>query len=384
MQKKIAIFTTTRAEFGIFKPLLKEIEYEEKIDYLLFVGGTHLAHEHGNTINEIYNSNFKISSTFDYLLNGDDAFSLAKSSAVETSELAHIFKNYKFDAVCLLGDRYELIPIVLNAILFRKPIIHIHGGEQTQGAIDEQIRHMITKAAHLHFVATEDYAQNIIKLGEEKHRVFNTGALAVDNMLNEIKISKKDLFEELGLNPQKSTILMTYHPVTLESNFSPEDQINNLFNALQQFDFQTIITSPNIDTERSKILNIINKEVKKNKNYHYFQSLGQMRFHNILRHIEFMIGNSSSGIIEMPFFRKPTINIGTRQAGRIMHKSIINTGYTTSEIVDAIGKALNPKFRKEISTMEYKFGNGNAATKMIEVIKNTNFDKSFLIKKLTF
>ncbi|MCF6365363.1 MAG: UDP-N-acetylglucosamine 2-epimerase [Bacteroidales bacterium] len=383
--KKTAIFTTTRAEFGILKPLISELKNESSTEVFLFVGGTHLAKEYGSTINEIKNNNFKITKTFDYLLNEDTPYSLTKSLGIETFELANIFNNFSFDAVCILGDRYELLPIVQTSILFRKPIIHLHGGEKSEGAIDEQIRHMITKASHLHFVACEEYAQNIIKMGEEKHRVYNTGALTVDNMQNIQLKNKNDLFAELGLNSELPTVLMTYHPVTLESDVSTQQQMKNVFLALNSFNLQIMITAPNIDAEREEINNIINEEVKKNDNYYYIESLGANNFHNLMKYSEFIIGNSSSGIVEAPFYRKPTVNIGIRQQGRIKHESIIDTNYSVDSIKKGIEIALSSNFSSKINNMKYKFGKGNTAKKMVSIIKNTNFnDTNFLIKKLTF
>ncbi len=381
--KKIAIFTTTRAEFGIFTPLIKELNNDIEIEVLLFVGGTHLAIEHGKTINEISNQ-FSITSTFDYLLNEDNPCSLTKSLGVETLELANIFKNYNFDAVCILGDRYELLPIVQASIIFKKTIIHLHGGEKSEGAIDEQIRHMITKASHLHFVSCNDYANNIIKMGEEEFRVHNTGALAVDNMQNLKLKSKEELFQELGLNPDLKVVIMTYHPVTLESEISLQQQIKNIFEAIMSFNLQVMITAPNIDTNREEILKIIYKEIENNDNYFYVESLGMKKFHNLMKFSEFIIGNSSSGIIEAPFYKKPTINIGIRQNGRIKHKSIIDTEYSVKSIKKGIEKALSNDFNSEISDMKYKFGNGKVAKKMVSIIKRTNFEDKFLIKTLTF
>ncbi len=382
--KTIAVFTTTRAEFGIFKPLLNEIKNEKELKLLLFVGGTHLTKEHGHTINEIKEDNFEISATFDYLLNDDSPYSLAKAIGIETMELSVIFNTFNFDAVTILGDRYELLPIVQTAILFRKPIIHIHGGEKSEGAIDEQIRHMITKAAHLHFAACEEYAQNIIKLGEDKSRVFNTGALAVDNMLKTKFKNKQKILSELGLRIDLPVAIMTYHPVTVDNEIPATEQIKNIFAALETYNIQIVITAPNIDADRDIIEKIIKEKADTNKNYHYIKSLGARRFHNLLKYSEFMIGNSSSGIIEAPLFKIPTINIGTRQNGRIRHKSVIDTGYGISEIKNAIEKALNPSFRENISRMTYKFGSGDTAKKMVSIIKNTIFDNNLLKKKLTF
>lgn len=384
MQKTTAIFTTTRAEFGILSPLISELEKNEKMQALLFVGGTHITEEHGKTIKEIRAGKFHITKTFDFFLNEDSPYALTKSLGIETFELAEIFNRFNFDAVCVLGDRLELLPIVQTALLFKKPIIHLHGGEKSEGATDEQIRHMITKAAHLHFVACNEYAENIIKMGEEKFRVHNTGALAVDNMANLSLKNKKDLFLELGLDVEKKTVLMTYHPVTLETGISAEQQIKNIFSALENFDLQVMITAPNIDTGREQINNIIQTKVNENNNYFYTESLGAKNFHNLLKHSEFLIGNSSSGIVEAPFYKKPTINIGIRQNGRIRHESIIDTDYSVEAITKGIEKALSDKFISQIKNMKYKFGNGNTAKKMVSIIKNTNFDSKFLRKKLTF
>src|SRR3972149_966419 len=209
MKKRIAIFSTTRAEFGLFSALLREIDKTENIDALLFVGGSHLTKESGRTIKEIQEMSFEITDTFDYLLNIDDNTIIAKSLGYATIEIANFFKKYTFDFVCILGDRYELLAIVSNAILHKKPIIHIHGGEVTEGAIDEQVRHMITKASHIHFAACQEYADNIIKMGEEEWRVHNVGALAVDNFMQIEKINKDNLFKTLKLK-DKETVLMTY------------------------------------------------------------------------------------------------------------------------------------------------------------------------------
>ena len=382
--KKIAVFTTTRAEFGILLPLINELNICKTTELLLFVGGTHLAREHGKTISEIRQNNISITATFDYLLNEDTPKSLVKSIAIETIELANIFDTYKFDAVCILGDRYELLPIIQTAIIFRKVIIHIHGGERTEGAIDEQIRHIITKAAHIHFAACEEYAQNIKKLGEPKQRVFNTGALAVDNMKKINNLSKQELFINLKLKTDMPTVLLTYHPVTLEFETSPKEQIVNLFEALENTDIQLVVTAPNIDANQSKIIETIKKYVEQNKNYHYFNSLGVKNYLSLIPHCEYVIGNSSSGIIEVPFFKIPTINIGERQKGRIQHKSIINTDYSKQSIINGIKKSYSTEFRNSLQEMKYKFGEGNTAKKMVSIINKIEINKNLLQKKLVF
>jgi GDP/UDP-N,N'-diacetylbacillosamine 2-epimerase (hydrolysing) len=382
--KTIAVFTTTRAEFGILTPLIKSIQDQDDLKCLLFAGGSHLASEYGLTINEIKESGISITDQFDYLLNQDTAESLVRSSGIALLRLADLFLQYPFDFVCVVGDRFELLSIVHCAILFRKPIIHIHGGESSVGSIDEQIRHMITKAAHLHFTAAEEYAQNIRNMGEQPFRVFNTGALCVDGIVNRKKMEKERLFQSLALNVDEKTILITYHPVTLEAHLAAETQIDNLFLALKKYDFQAVVTAPNAEVDRGKINKLLLENVGRNNRYHYIHSLGINNYYNLVPHCEFVIGNSSSGIIEVPFFKIPTVNIGDRQKGRIRHESVIDADYSVESINGAIEKVLLPDFRRQIQMMPYKFGDGNAAVKMIEILKTIEIDQSFLCKTPDF
>ncbi len=379
----IAIFTTTRAEFGIFIPLIDRIIKNDDLNYKLFVGGTHLKKEYGETINEIKEKGYEITAIFDYLTNDDSPEGLTKSTAKATHELASIFNNESFDFVCVLGDRYELLSIIQTVIIFRKPIIHIHGGEATQGAIDEQIRHMITKAAHIHFVSCDEYYNNIRKMGEQKWRIFNTGALAVENMKKSVTISKHEIFSNLHLDENLKTVLMTYHPVTLEKNVSTREQINNLFDALEDYNLQVLITAPNMDAENNVILQEIKNRID-NQKYLFVKSLGVKRYLSLLQYTDFVIGNSSSGILEVPYFIIPTVNIGSRQDGRIRHESIIDTDYNIESIKQAIEKALTPEFRITLRSMSYKFGDGQASQKMTNAIRKLINRKDLMIKKLDF
>lgn len=381
--KKIAVFTTTRADFGILYPFLREIKCSKNLQLLLFVGGAHLTSETGNTINEIKNRGIEITGTFDYLLNSDEEVSIVKSMGIAMIELATIFSKFQFDLVCVLGDRYELLPIVSNSILFRKPIVHIHGGERSEGAIDEQIRHMITKASHLHFTICDEYYSNVVKMGEEKWRVFNTGALATDNM-SEIKSSRNVIFNVLGLTNNLDTILLTYHPVTLESSRSPLEQVHNLFEAIKKFNFQVVVTSPNVDKGNEEINKYILNQISQNNNFHFFKSLGSVNYLSLIPYCQFIIGNSSSGIIEVPYFKVPTVNVGDRQKGRLMHRSIITTTYDTQSIYEGIKTAINPDFLNTIADMEYKFGNGTTAKKMVKILERLEINDGLLRKQLTY
>lgn len=382
--KTIGIFTTTRAEFGLFMPLLREIENSDELDYKLFVGGAHLAAEYGKTIHEIEKTSFQITKTFDYLLNQDGAKSLAESTALESSQLVEIFSKDEFDLTCLLGDRIELLPIVMNSIIFKKPIVHIHGGEKSEGASDEQIRHMVTKAAHLHFVSCEEYGENIRKMGEAARRIHNVGALAVDNILNAEKKPIEEIFTELNLDPSLPTALLTYHPVSLESRISVDKQIENIFGALENEKFQLVITEPGVESGRSAVMGIIKEEISKHKNYHLFTSLGMNKYLRLLPHCEFVIGNSSSGLIEVPYFRIPTINIGDRQKGRIRHQSVIDTDYSVDSIIAAVQTAQSEHFRNKLDSMQLYFGNGHAAEKIVEILSSLQINQEFLRKSLKF
>jgi len=384
MKKTIGIFTTSRADFGIFSAFLRAVQRTEDIAYCLFVGGAHLSNEYGKTINEIRGSHFTIAATFDYLLNEDTAASLARSAGIEMMNLADIFRLFEFDFACVLGDRFELIPIILNAILFKKPIIHLSGGEITEGVIDDQIRHMVTKAAHIHFVSCEEYARNVENMGEPRWRVFNTGELSIDNLANTQPVPKERLFEELSLDPGRVTAILTYHPVTLEYSVSPRRQVQNIFDALKDQDLQLVITAPNTEVDRETILDYIRDQVKKHPSYHYIESLGSLRFHSMLRYSKFIIGNSSSGIVEAPFLRIPSINIGDRQKGRLRHPSVIDTGYEVDAVARGIQSALEPDFVKGLENMVFKFGSGNASEKMIEAIRSIVVDQKFMRKSLVF
>lgn len=378
----IGIFTTTRAEFDLFRPLIEKIKANNYIDYELFVGGSHLKKKYGRTINVIKNNGYKISNTFDFLLDNDSPNYLVKGSAIALKKLKNIFRKRYFDFVCILGDRYELISIVQTAILFGKPIIHIHGGEKTEGAIDEQIRHMITKASHIHFVSCKEYYDNVRKMGEEEWRIFNTGALAVENIKKLSTYSKNKIFDLLKLNNEK-TIILTYHPVTIENKLSTKKQIQNIFSALNCYDFQLIITAPNMDSDNTRIFKEIKNQIK-NPKFLFIESLGAEKYLSLLKYVDFVIGNSSSGIIEVPYFKIPTINIGNRQEGRIMHKSVINTNYEINSIKKAIEKALNKDFKEDIKKMEYKFGTGKASEIMIDAIFEFSNRTDIMQKKLNY
>ena len=367
----IAVFTTARSEFGILLPLIKRLKKNKKFGLKVFVGGTHYLKSFGKTVNEINLNKIKISGKFDFEKKSSRNLNTSLNLSKSTLKIGKIFNNNNLDYTCLVGDRFELIPIVTNSIINKIPIIHIGGGEMTLGAIDNQVRNMISKASYLHFTISKIYSKKLIKMGEDPKKIFNAGSPALDNIKSLKKISKKEIFKKLKLDINKKTILFTYHPETLRLNFTSSYKLKNLFKVLNHYNFQIVITSPGYDLGSEEIKKNIFKKIKGKLNYHYFESLGFLNYHNILPHCEFIIGNSSSGIIEVPFYKLPTINIGSRQKGRLRHKSIIDIGYGFLETKKAIEKVMTKQFKKKISKMKYKFGNGDSCKK----------NEKFILKK---
>lgn len=382
MKTTVAIFTASRAEYGLLFPLIDALRKDPRTDVRVFAGGSHLTVESGRTIQEIRSDGVTVTDCFDYLLNNTDPVTLSRSLGIATMELARLFERYSFDWVCVLGDRYELLGIVNCAILFRKPIVHIQGGESTPVAIDEQVRHMVSKAAHLHFVTCSTYAENLRRMGESNWRIHNTGSLAIDRIRQFQPVTRDSAFSELGLDPSRPASMITYHPVTLEMNLPVGDQIRNLLSAIRRFSMQWIITAPNMDSGRDEILNHILQGAAENPDIHYVESLGSRRYYGLAPHCEMVIGNSSSGLLEMPYFRIPTVNIGDRQAGRIRHRSVIDTGYSQESIAAGIQKALAADFREGLRNLEFQFGDGQAASQMVKIIAGTKIDQNLLQKRM--
>ena len=381
MSIKIAFFTASRAEFGILSSLIKTVAKSKKFRALLFVGGAHLSTKYGKTINEIKHYQLRINGFFNYIANKNSSTSLAKSMGKATIQLSNIFAKYKFDFVCILGDRYELLPIASNAILFNKPIIHIGGGQDSTGSMDHQVRNMLTKSAHLHFCSCKKYKEKIISMAESSWRVHSVGYLGIDQIKNIKNTSRNKIFNKFGLNEKFPTIIFTYNPATLEKK-PIKDQLSNIFSALEEFSFQVVITSPNSDLYRDKIVSLIKSKIRRKKNYFYFNSLNFLNYQVLLKNCKFIIGNSSSGINEVPYYKIPTINVGIRQDGRLRHPSVIDADYSKKSIIKAIHKAVSNKFNKSISNMKYQLGNGNSSKKILSILSKTKINQKLLRKDL--
>ena len=370
MKHKLAFFTSTRSDMTILEPLLNEINKSKSFEYLLFVHGTHLEKNYGNTIKDIKKLNFKISSKFFSVNKLDNELGLVRSLEMTQKGVNRIFNKYKFDSVMILGDRIERLPIVSAALAYRKFIFHIHGGEITTGALDDQVRHMITKSAHLHFTICENYSRNILNMVEEKFRVHNVGSLGVEKILNSFKKEKKN-----------NQVVLTYHPETLRSNFGWNRNFLKIVNELNKFNFDVIITSPGHEKGSKNQINFIKKIIKNKKKFSFVKSLGVNGYFETLKKSLFVIGNSSSGIIEVPYYRIPTINIGLRQNGRFFHKSIIQCNTSSFSIRKSIIIANSKIFRDKIKNMKLHFGNGGASKKILNIIKKYSKDKNKLLNK---
>jgi len=374
--KSVAIVTSTRAEYGLLSPVIKKIRRHECIDFKvdLIVTGTHLSPEFGMTVDEIDD---RIDFSVKVSTNSFTALDIAKNQSEYLTEFTRIFSDKSYSAVILLGDRYEILSVAIAAGLTHTPIFHMCGGDTTEGAIDEWIRHSITKMSFLHFVTNEDSRKRVIQLGESPKRVFNYGSTSVENILNKADMSREEALKSVGL-AECDYALCTYHPVTMEDDLIYE-QLENFFSAIGKFpSLHFIITKSNADLGGERINHILDEITNKKSNIHVFSSLGVRRYLSLMRYSKFVIGNSSSGIIEAPCMHIPTVDIGDRQKGRALSESIINCGTSSKDIESAIKKAMSRKFTEMCKTIECPYGDGctseKISKKVIEVLKNESIE----------
>ena len=372
---KISIVTGTRAEFGLLKNLIKKLMNDDDINLSLLVTGSHLSNLYGGTINEIIEEDIPISSKIDLHLKSDTPNDISIATANGIKGFSEVFLKLKPDLLIVLGDRYEVLSAVLPACYANIPIAHIHGGERTEGLIDESIRHAITKFSHLHFVASEEYRNRVIQLGENPERVFKVGGLGID-AINELKLLKKsELLKKLKIKLRQKNLIVTYHPETLNNDLSKKG-IEELLKSLRNLKDTTLIfTLPNADPHNRFIINKIKCFVLKNNNSYFFNSLGQLNYFSLLKICDGVIGNSSSGLLEVPFFKKATINIGQRQMGRLKAKSVIDCHPKEELINKSIKKIYSNEFKKNLTNLTNPYGDPGATDKIIKILENTNFDE---------
>ena len=373
---KICVITGTRAEYGQLRFLMQGIKNSKSLQLNLIVTGSHLSIKFGSTYKDIEADGFQINHKIKILQNTDSSESTSKAMAMLMEKLAYVFKEEKPKLVLILGDRYEIFAAASTAMIARIPIAHIHGGEITEGAIDDVIRHSITKMSHFHFVANEEYRKRVIQLGENPKKILTVGGLGVDCIKKTQLLNTQKLQDSLNFVFGEKNLLVTFHPVTLEKG-SSKLQMSELLSALSELkNTHIIFTMPNADPENEVIISLIKKFVNQFKNSKLYSSLGQLRYLSTINHVDCVIGNSSSGICEVPSFKKPTINIGNRQKGRIKAASVIDCNPNKTEILEAINKSYSDNFREKLESIKNPYGDGDASKKILKYLEMQNFTDS--------
>jgi GDP/UDP-N,N'-diacetylbacillosamine 2-epimerase (hydrolysing) len=379
-KRKICVVTGSRAEYGLLYWLMKEIQDDSALELQIIVTGMHLSPEFGLTWKQIERDGFIIHRKVEMLLSSDTPVGISKSIGLGVIGFADALECLQPDLLVVLGDRFEIFAAVQAAMTHRIPIAHIHGGEITEGAVDDAIRHAITKMSHLHFTATESYRQRVIQLGEQPQRVFNVGAPGLDNIFRLKLLDKPQLEEAIDFKLGKRNLLITFHPVTLE-NATATAQFDNLLKALDYFgDSHIIFTQPNADADGRVIIGMIEQYRQRfPERIASFVSLGSLRYLSALKYMDAVVGNSSSGLIEAPAFKIGTINIGDRQKGRLCADSVIHCEPEVDAILNAFKTLFSDKFQKSLDTVENPYGNSGASVRIKELLKSPSLDG--LLKK---
>lgn len=378
--KTIAILTATRAEYGLLKPIIIALKETGLYDVKVLVTGAHLSPEFGLTYKEIENDNIHIDKKIDILLSSDTPAAISKSMGLAMMGFADYFSDNRPDVLMVLGDRYETLAVCLAAMNERIPIIHLYGGDTTEGAVDEGIRHAITKLSYLHLVSSDESRKRVIQMGENPDRVYTVGAIAVENALKMPLLTRNELSDSLDFDLDKDYAVVTFHPVTLEHS-SAKDQCLELLKALSEHsEMNYIITKANADADGRIINQLFDEYTKTHKNAKLYNSLGVQRYLSALKYASMVIGNSSSGLGEAPSFHIPTINIGDRQKGRLKSTSVIDCAPTYSDINSAISKAKSDEFRRICESTINLYGDGNTSRKIVDIV-NTFMNSDINIKK---
>lgn len=379
----IGVVTVARSDYGIYRPILRRIQDDPDLRLMLFVTGMHLSPEFGLTVQSIEQDGFEISERVEMLLFSDTPEGISKSMGLGIIGFAQAYARSRPDILLVLGDRFEMHSAALAALPFKIPVAHIHGGELTLGAIDDALRHSITKLSHLHFVSTQQYASRVKQMGEEPWRVMVSGAPGLDNIQEVKLLTRHELASQFDLELDGTPfLLVTFHPVTLEYD-QTKWQVTELLVALKESRMPIIFTMPNADTSSRMIIRMIDEFVANNTFAQAVDNLGTQGYFSIMALAAAMVGNSSSGIIEAPSFKLPVVNIGTRQAGRVRALNIVDVGYGCDEIVAGVQRALALEFRECLRDLDNPFGDGHAAERIIAGLKSTTLDDR-LIRKVFY
>lgn len=378
--RTIGVITVGRSDYGIYRPVLRAIRDDLNLKLHLIVAGMHLLEKFGLTKSEIEKDGFEIGQTAEFSLANDNPEGIAQSMGAAVEAFSKCYSRLRPDILLVLGDRFEMHAAALAALPFKIPVAHIHGGELTLGAIDNALRHSITMLSHIHFTATEEYKKRVLQLGEEPWRVHCTGAPALDALIGFQPKSLQELAEKFVLPLKEAPVLVTYHPATLEHE-NTEWQIDQLLQALSILDSPIVFTGTNADTKNSVIWNKIKAFISSRSKAYLVLNFGPDYYFSMLSHCRFMIGNSSSGLIEAPSFGLPVVNIGSRQEGRVRGKNVIDVGYTKEEIVRGIAKALSLEFCQSLQGMKNPYGDGMAAQKINSCLKEIPLNQELVMKR---
>ena len=377
--KTICVVTGTRAEYGLLRWVMEGIRQSPCLELQVIATGMHLSPEFGLTVRAIEDDGFRVDRRVEMLLSSDTAVGVTKSMGLGMIGFADALAELKPDLVLVLGDRYEIFAAAAAAMIARVPIAHLHGGETTEGAFDEAIRHSITKMSHLHFVAAEEYRRRVIQLGEAPERVFQVGGLGIDSILRLQLLTRSELEEALDFKLAPRNLLITFHPVTLEQNTSAA-QMDELLAALATLaDTGLIFTMPNADTEGRVLFQQIQDFCATHPQARAYTSLGQLRYLSCLRYVDGVVGNSSSGLTEAPSFSKGTVNIGDRQRGRLRATSVIDCQPQAAAIAGAIDRLFSPDFQARLAGVKNPYGSGGASDAIVALLEQA--DLSSLLKK---
>ena len=378
--RTIGVVTTSRSDYGAYRPLMEAIRKDSALALRLVVSGTHLSAQHGSTVRTIEEDGFEVAERIEMLLSSDTPQGISKSVGLGVIGFAQLFGNWRPDILIVVGDRFEMHAAALAALPFKIPIAHISGGEVTEGAIDDALRHSLTKLSHLHFPATEEYARRIIQLGEEPWRVVVAGEPSLDQLHTLELLTREELERRFGLRLASPFVMVTFHPVTLEYEDAAH-QVSELLAAIGSSGVQAIFTMPNADTGNHVILKEIQQFVGEHTNSRLVDNFGIHAYFSMMSLAAAMVGNSSSGILEAASFELPAVNVGTRQDGRVRARNVVNVGYSRDEIVRGITKAISPEFRASLRGLINPYGTGNASHTILDRLRTVELGDRLIRKK---
>lgn len=372
--------TVARSDYGILRPVLRAIEADDGLALRLYAAGSHLSPAMGLTVEEIEADGFAVAERLETLVASDTPAGVAASMGLGTLAFAQAFARHRPDLLVLLGDRFEVHAAAAAALPFMLPVAHVHGGEVTEGAIDESIRHSITKLSHLHFASTERYARRIAQLGEEPWRVCVSGAPGLDNLHTVRPLQRDELGQRLGFDVTRPFLLVTYHPVTLDFERA-EELVGGLVAALRDIDCDLVITHPNADTARGAVLRALDSLTRDHPRAHLIANAGTEAYFALMHHADAMVGNSSSGIIEAASFGLPVVNVGARQAGRLRAANVVDTADDPAAIAAGLRRARSEAFREGLVDLVNPYGDGHAAARIVERLRGVALDRRLLVKR---